>query len=185
MPIGFRKYVVALFFAATVATAACTSSPVETATSPSSAKPATLSVEPAVATPEFHTTSSCSNHSPYGVRIVVTFESHRDVSLRGFQFTFTDRVGRRSFPRITATTPSASPIPAPTPTSFPSSAPIPMPGFVALQSSSLRADTSQRLPFIAHFDCGVDSRGTLVVLGEFSDGHGRFHSLDGRVRVGD
>ena len=181
---GFQKYVLAVLFAAGAATTACGSSPVETATSPAGAPPAALSVEPAVATPEFETTASCSSHAPFGVRIIVTFDSRRDVSLRGFQFSFTDRLGRRSFPRITATTPSSSPIPAPSPTSLPSATPIPMPGFVALQNPNVRADTSHRLPFRAHFECGIEGRGTLVVVGEFSDDRGKFHSLDGHVRIG-
>ena len=59
-----------------------------------------------------------------------------------------------------------------------------MPGFVALQPSSLPAGTVQRLPFHLEFGCGFADTGTLIVIGDFLDANGGGVSVDVRARVG-
>ena len=140
-------------------------------------------VEPSTLTPEF-LPGRCGGHSPFGLRLVVTVRGDHDLFLRGMHFSYTDRFGARALPAIMPI-PSLS-TPFPSGVTLPTSAPVQVPGFASFPEAgaSIPGGSHHRFPYLMRFDCGVVSDGTIIIVIDTSDRHGKAQTSELRVRVG-
>ena len=169
--------------------------PVVPSTLPSSFSPGTtFNFEPATLRTELVAGTICVAGPAFGTRIIIIVNG--GVILSGLQFSFTDRFGVNTLPRVTpipgsspltvsaSTLPTGFPIPMPGLAPLPSTSPIPIPGFSPVTGLMVPAGTSQQLPFLLVFDCGVAPVGILFISADLVDPSGRVQKSESQVRVG-
>jgi len=154
------------------------------ATGPSSSlsTAATFRFEPSTLRPELVNGTSCVAFSPFGTRIVIVVSPGSDVILLSLHFRFTDRFGATALPRVSSN-PASGQIPQLGVAPLPTTSPIPIPNSSPLTGFMVPAGSSQRLPFLLTFDCGVSDDGTLVVSVDTADMRGRPQTTQLQVRV--
>jgi hypothetical protein len=141
-------------------------------TGPAPATSGIVTVEPRTIRPEFLPRSFCHTPPAFRTRFTLVVRAGDDLTVRGVSFEFLDRFGRRSFP---TSIPSSSPIPIPgtSPIPIPGTSPITTPGFSRFDSVRVLPGTSHLFPFLLQFDCGIPAFGTLFVIVDTADRHGR------------
>lgn len=188
-----------LLFGLLVATTACTRTDAgvtgpATVVQTSSVR-SSLGVEPSSVQPEFLPGGSCAGRPAFGARVGVVVRGN-DVILRDLRFSFTDRFGATTRPRVIpipslstpipppSTLPAGSPVPIPGIAPLPGASPIPIPGASPINGLFFAAGTSRVLPFAVLFDCGVFPAGSLIIAADAGDRSGRFSTSELRVRIG-
>ena len=178
-------------------------SPVPVPTSiPSSFAPGTsFNFEPATLRSELVPGTICVAGPAFGTRIIIIVNGGVIVSgggiiLSGLQFRFTDRSGLNTLPQVTpipgsspfsvsaSTIPASVPIPMPGIAPLPMTSPIPIPGSSNVNGLMVPAGSSQQLPFLLRFDCGVAPEGILFISADVVDPNGRVRRSESQVRVG-
>jgi hypothetical protein len=199
MSIRFSRYGVLLAsFLALGAAAGCDSNrntPVVPSTLPSTVAPVTtFNFEPATLRSEVVPGTICVAGPAFGTRIIIIVGG--GVILNGLQFSFTDRSGVNTLPRVTpipgnspltvsaSTLPTSVPIPLPGIAPIPTTSPIPFPGSTFPSGMTVPAGTSQQLPFFLVFACGVAPEGILFISADLVDPNGRVRKSESQVRVG-
>jgi hypothetical protein len=131
-----------------------------------------ITVEPRTIHPVFLPRPFCHTAIPFQTRFNLVVLPDRDMTVRGVSFEFLDRSGRRSFP---TSIPTSSPIPMPgtSPITMPGTSPIPIPGTSLFDGRLISPGFSRTFPFLLQFDCGIPAFGTLFVIVDTADRHGR------------
>jgi len=160
------KYASGFVLLAGLGLAGCVKDGVSTdhVTGPSTLTPASrtiVTVEPAAVRPVFLRSPSCFTASPFQAGFSLVFRADQELSVRGFEFEFLDRLGRRSVPTLIPTSSTGSSF---VPVTLPTSSPVPIPGpSSSFNGFVMTAGTSSTVPFLLQFGCGVAPSGTLVV----------------------
>ena len=142
----------------------------------------TFGVEPSMLMPEI-LPGACGGHSPFGLRLIVTVRGDHDVTIRGMHVSYTDRFGARALPSIMPI-PSLS-TPFPSGATLPTSSPVQVPGFASFPEAGVVVPRGSQhgFPYLMRFGCEVVPGGTIVILIETSDQHGKTETSELRVRV--
>jgi hypothetical protein len=161
------KYASGFVLLASLAIAGCdngTSLSTDNLTAPgmATATGSLVTVEPAAVLPEFLSSPFCFAPSIFQARFSLIIRADREVIVSGFGFEFLDRFGVRSVPTsipIPISSTGAPLIPLP----LPSSSPIPIPGTSPFGGLLMSPGSSQTVPFLLQFGCGIPASGTLFV----------------------
>jgi hypothetical protein len=144
--------------------------------------PAPFGFEPATLRPELVNGTSCVSFRPFSTRIIIVVSPGSDVILRSLHFRFTDRFGVSALPSVSSNL-TTGPIPPLGVAPLPTSAPVQIPGSSPINGFMVPAGSSQRLPFLLTFGCGVSDTGLLVVSVDSADMRGRLQTSQLDVRV--
>ena len=156
---------------------------------------AAFDVEPSIVRPEI-LPGSCGTHSPFGVRLGLAIRGSEDFILRSVRFSFEDRFGARTLPDVMPIPSLSSPLPAGA--ALPSSSPVSVPGIAPLPAATsipipdgspitgmlVPGGSPRSLHFFIRFGCGIVSRGTILIIIDAADRHGRFETSELRVPLG-
>jgi hypothetical protein len=178
------KYVPRFILFASLGIAGCSNDGVSLSTAsltgPAPATSGIVTVEPRTIRPDFLPRSFCHTPPAFQTRFTLVVSAVDDLTVRGVSFEFLDRFGRRSFPTLIPSSspipiPGTSPIPTPgtSPIPTPGTSPITTPGFSPFDSVLVLPGTSHLFPFLLQFDCGIPAFGTLFVIVDTADRHGR------------
>ena len=119
-----------------------------------------ITVEPATVLPVFLSSPFCGTLPPFQTGFTLVFRADQELFISGFGFEFLDAFGVRSVPILISTSRTSAPL---VPVPIPSSSPIPIPGVLPFSGLIMSPGSSQTLPMLLQFGCGVPASGTLVV----------------------
>ena len=144
---------------------------------------ASFGVEPSMLTPEI-LPGACGDHSPFGLRLVVTVRGDHDVTIRRMHFSYTDRFGARALPSIMPIPTLSTPFPSGV--TLPTSAPVQVPGFASFPEAGVVVPRGSRhgFPYLMRFGCEVVAGGTIIIVIDTSNQQGTVETSELRVRVG-
>lgn len=183
MYLRLQNYVLLLLIAVFVISTACSNDNDDAMlTAPSASVVATtVTAEPATLNPEFAVRPMCVGGPSFGLRLVITVGSGRDVIVRRLRISLLDRRGTPATPI------SISPLSASVAGALPSSVPVVTPGALTMPSSSPIAVPSggaTSFPLFLEFGCGVPPEGTLVATVEMTNDKGESETSEMSIRVG-
>lgn len=144
----------------------------------------TFAAEPATLVPQFIPDQVCHLSPPFLAFINLTFGSDFELFLERVRFNFLDKSGGQAVPTVTVIPSLHSSLPTFTPVPIPSTLTIPTPGIFSFGSVVVTAGRRRTDAFSLRFGCGVPADGTLFVVVETTDSHGRKDHSRTSVRIG-